>query len=259
MSRACMLLLDVYHSAGNVYVMPEFVNFILKENGTYLNSVIFPGADDKATSHNPIFAFIFHTDSNDAWVAKGMNYQVTICYDLRFLDVRPDSKECAELTSLFQNIMQCKVNFLAFSSFERALGLYTRLLDLMMHHPNKENGEFCATFRRSTSSMADMHLHLVLQRLLHHTVDDGLWRCETQHSWCDFFTDLNRLYWYHDYVMFLVDVVKRDGYSESNVEAALFDIKQTETTNQAHEQLCTTRAKQSLLDLLKKAYKYTLK
>ena len=59
--------------------------------------------------------------------------------------------------------------------------------------------------------------------------------------------------------MFLVDVVKRDGYSESNVEAALFDIKQTETTNQAHEQLCTTRAKQSLLDLLKKAYKYTLK
>jgi len=168
-------------------------------------------------------------------------------------------KECAELTSLFQNIMQCKVNFLAFSSFERALGLYTRLLDLMIHHPNKDNGEFCATFRRSTSSMADMHLHLVMQRLLHTTVDDGLWRCETEHSWCDFFTDLNRLYWYHDYVMFLVDVVKRDGYSESNVEAALFDIKQTEKTDQAHEQLCTTRAKQSLLDLLKKAYKYTLK
>ena len=255
-----MLLMDAYHSAANVYVMPEFVNFILKENGTYLNSVIFPGVEDRATSHNPIFAFIFHTDSNDAWVAKGMNYQVTICYDLRFLDVRPDSKECAELTSLFQNIMQCKVNFLAFSSFERALGLYTRLLDLMIHHPNKENGEFCATFRRSTSSMADMHLHLVLQRLLHHPVDDGLWRCETQHSWCDFFTDMNRLYWYHDYVMRLVDAPHRDGYSISNVESIAYEIAQTQRINretQTSEQLSTIRAKQSLLELLKKAYKYT--
>ena len=253
-----MLLMDAYHSAANVYVMPEFVNFILRENGTYLNSLLFPGVEDKTTSHNPIFGFILHTDPNDAWVAKGMNYQATICYDLRFLDVLPDSKEHEKLASLFQNIMQCKVNLLAFSSFERALGLYTRLLEIMIRRP--ENGEFCATFRRNTSSMADMHLHLVLQRLLHHTVDDALWRCATEHSnWCDFFTDLKRLHWYHDYVMCLVDVVKRDGYSVSNVEVALFDVKKIETTDQVHQNLPTTRAKQSMLDLLKKAYQYTLK
>ena len=250
-----MLRMDEYQSTGNVYVMPEFVKFILKENGSYLNSLLFPQVEDKMTSHNPIFAFVLHTDSNDAWVSRGMNYQVTICYDLKFLDVSTGSREYAELTSIFQNIMQCKVNFLAFSSFERAIGLYASLLEILI--PNKQNGEFCATFRRETSSMADMHLYLVLQQVLHkHPVDDGIWRCEAERDWCDFFKDLNRLYWYHDYVMFLVDAVKRDGYSVSNVEAAAFDIRRSETAN--HEQMGLTRARQSLLELLKKAYKYTL-
>lgn len=238
--------------------MPEFVNFILKENGTYLNSILFPGVDDKVTSHNPIFAFVLHTDSSDAWVSKGMNYQVTICYDLKFLDVHPDSREYVELTSLFQNIMQCKVNFLAFSPFERAIGLYTKLFEIIIHQPNKQNGEFCATFRRETSSMTDMHLHLALERYKH-PVDHALWRCEAENSWCDFFKGLDRLYWYHDYVMFLVDSVKRDGYSMSNVDAALLEIRQAETTNQTCNELTITRTKQSLLELLKKAYKYTLK
>jgi hypothetical protein len=255
MAHTYMLLLDTYESTGNVYVMPEFVNFILKENGTYLNSLLFPRAEDKMTSHNPIFAFILHTDSHDAWVTKGMNYQVTICYDLKFLDVSAGSREYVELTSIFENIMQCKVNFLAFSSFERAVGLYTGLLEMMIH----QHGEFCATFRRETSSMADMHLHVVLQRVLHkNAVDDGLWRCEAERSWCDFFKDLRRLYWYHDYVMFLVGAAKRDGYSVSNVEAAAFDIRHSADANPTHEQMGTTRAKQSLLELLKKAYKYTL-
>ena len=250
-----MLLMDEYKSTGNVYVMPEFVKFILKENGSYLNSLLFPQAEDKMTSHNPIFAFVLHTDSNDAWVSSGMDYQVTICYDLKFLDVSTGSREYAELTSIFQNIMQCKVNFLAFSSFERAIGLYASLLEILV--PNKQNGEFCATFRRETSSMADMHLYLVLQQVLHkHALDGGIWRCEAEHSWCDFFKDLNRLYWYHDYVMFLVDAVKRDGYSVSNVEAAAFDVRRSETANR--EQMGITRARQSLLELLKKAYKYTL-
>jgi len=250
-----MLRLDVYQSPGNVYVMPDFVNFILKENGTYLNSILFPGVDDKVTSHNAIFAFILHTDSNDAWVTKGMNYQVTICYDLKFLDVHAESKEYVDMTSIFQNIMQCKVNFLAFSSFERAIGLYTRLLELMI---SRENSEYCATFRRETSSMADMHLHLALERFKN-PVDNALWRSDIEHSWCDFFKGLDRLYWYHDYVMFLVDSAKRDGYSMSNVDAALFDTRQAETANQTHEELAITRTKQSLLELLKKAYKYTLK
>lgn len=250
-----MLFMDEYQSTGNVYVMPEFVKFILKENGSYLNSLLFPQAEDKMTSHNPIFAFVLHTDSNDAWVSIGMNYQVTICYDLKFLDVSTGSREYAELTSIFQNIMQCKVNFLAFSSFERAIGLYASLLEILV--PNKQNGEFCATFRRETSSMADMHLYLVLQQVLHkHAVDGGIWRCAAEHSWCDFFKDLNRLYWYHDYVMFLVDAAKRDGYSVSNVEAAAFDVRRSETANR--EQMGITRARQSLLELLKKAYKYTL-
>jgi len=258
MPSGYMLRLDVYQSPGNVYEMPEFVNFILKENGTYLNSILFPGSDDKVTSHNPIFAFVLHTDSSDAWVTKGMNYQVTICYDLKFLDVRADSKEYVELTSLFQNIMQCKVNFLAFSSFERAVGVYTKLLEIMIDQPNKESGQYCATFRRETSSMADMHLHLALERFKHQS-DHALWRGETQNNWCDFFKSLDRLYWYHDYVMFLVDAVKRDGYSMSNVHEALLDIRKAETTNQTHEELAITRTKQSLLELLKKAYKYTLK
>jgi hypothetical protein len=250
-----MLLMDTYESAGNVYAMPEFVKFILKENGTYLNSLLFPGAEDKMTSHNPIFAFILHTDSNDAWVSKGMNYQVTICYDLRFLDVRAGSKEYVELTSLFQNIMQCKVNFLAFSSFERAIGVYPRLLEIMID--NKERGEFCATFRRETSSMADMHLHLAMERFKCNS-DHALWLCETERSWVDFFKSLDRLYWYHDYVMFLVDAVKRDGYSMSNVDEALFDTRRVATTHQTHDELGITRAKQSLLELLKKAYIYRL-
>jgi hypothetical protein len=234
------------------------VNFILKENGTYLNSLLFPGVDDKVTSHNAIFAFILHTDSNDAWVTKGMNYQVTICYDLKFLDVHAESKEYVDMTSIFQNIMQCKVNFLAFSSFERAIGLYTRLLELMI---SKENSEYCATFRRETSSMADMHLRVVLQCFLgqQDAIQDSLWPCDGGQVWGEFFNDSSRVYWYHDYVMRLVDATHRDGYSVCNVEAIAHEITQTQRKNhksQTSEQLATIRAKQSLLELLKKAYKY---
>ena len=255
-----MLFLDEYRSAGNVYEMPEFVNFILKENGTYLNSVLFPSTEDKITSHNPIFAFILHTDSDDAWVTKSMNYQVTICYDLKFLDVHADSSQFTQLVSIFENIMQCKVTLLPFSSFERAVGTYAKLLHILLDQPKTDNTEFCATFRRETSSMSDMHLRLVLLRFMHNpTVCDAIWRCETKQSWSDFFSTFDRLHWYHKYVMFLVDAVQREGYSMSNVEASMFDIKQKEYVNQSHEQLAMLRAKQSLLSLLMKAYKYTLK
>lgn len=255
-----MLFLDVYRSAGNVYEMPEFVNFILRENGTYLNSILFPSIEDKMTSHNPIFAFVLHTDSSDAWVTKSMNYQVTICYDLKFLDVRADSSQFKELVSIFENIMQCKVNLLEFSSFERAVGIYTKLLQILVHQPKTENIEFCATFRRETSSMSDMHLHLVLQRFMHRpTNDDAIWRCEPKQSWSDFFSTLTELHWYHDYVMCLVGAVKRDGYSLSNIESSIFDIKKNESLHPSPEELAVIRAKQSLLNLLLKAYKYTLK
>jgi len=255
-----MLFLDKYHSAGNVYEMPEFVNFILKENGTYLNSILFPSTEDKITSHNPIFAFILHTDSNDAWVTKSMNYQVTICYDLKFLDVRVDSSQFTQLVSIFENIMQCHVTLMPFSSFERAVGTYAKLLHILIHQPKTENTEFCATFRRETSSMSDMHLHLVLQQFIYKpVVDDAIWHCETKESWSDFFSTFDRLHWYHKYVMFLVDTVQREGYSLSNVESSLFDIKKKECVNQTHEERAMLRAKQSLLHLLMKAYKYTLK
>jgi hypothetical protein len=59
--------------------------------------------------------------------------------------------------------------------------------------------------------------------------------------------------------MFLVDAVQREGYSLSNVESSLLDIKQKEGVNLPHEELAMLRAKQSLLHLLMKAYKYTLK
>jgi hypothetical protein len=253
-----MLFLDTYHSTGNVYEMPEFVNFILKENGTYLNSILFPSAEDKVTSHNPIFAFILHTDSCDAWVTKNMNYQVTICYDLKFLDVHADSSQYAELVSIFQNIMQCKVNLMPFSSFERAVGIYTKMLEILVHQPKTGDLHFCATFRRETSSMPDMHLHLVLQRFLNkRAVDDVVWRCEAKQNWSDFFSNFEHLYWYHDYVMCVVDAVQRDGYSMSNVQSSILDVKENES--QTPEELAIIRAKQSLLDLLKKAYKYTLK
>jgi hypothetical protein len=54
----------------------------------------------------------------------------------------------------------------------------------------------------------------------------------------------------------MVDVASRGGYSMSNVEAAAVAITQAKIVEQTHEQQATTRAKQSLLDLLKKAYKY---
>ena len=255
-----MMVFDVYRSAGNVYEMSEFVNYILKENGTYLNSILFPSIEDKMTTHNPIFAFVLHTDSNDGWVTKSMNYQVTICYDLRFLDVHEQSSQFRELVSIFENIMQCKVNFLPFSSFERAVGIYTKLLHILVDRPKTENMEFCATFRRETSSMPDMHLHLVLERFMHKpAVDDAIWRCETKQDWSDFFSSFDRLHWYHNYVMCLVEATKREGYSLSNVEASVFDIKQKESRNQSHEELAMIRAKQSMLNLLAKAYKYTLK
>jgi hypothetical protein len=249
-----MMLIDTYRSPGNGYEMPSFVNFILREDGTYLNSILFPESSE-ASSHNPIFAFIFHTDSDDSWITKGMNYQVTICYDLRFLNVHADSKEHNDMVSIFENIMQCKVNLMPFTSFERAIGLYTKLLNILIHQPKTQNTEFCGAFRRHTSSMKDMHLYLILNCFLdkERHAEDGMWRCEGESAWCAFFQDVHRLHWYHDYVMHIVNAVKRDGYSICNVEAAAHDIRQSTKTK---EELSIVRAQQSLLDLLKKAYKY---
>jgi len=251
-----MILIDTYRSPGNGYEIPSFVNFILRENGTYLNSILFPeSTESEASSHNPIFAFILHTDSDDSWITKGMNYQVTICYDLRFLNVHADSKQHNDMVSIFENIMQCKVNLMSFTSFERAIGIYTKLLNILIHQPKTQNTEFCGAFRRHTSSMVDMHLYLILNCFLdkERHVEDCMWRCEGESAWCAFFQDVHRLHWYHDYVMHIINAVKRDGYSICNVEAAAHDIRQSKKTK---EELSIVRAQQSLLDLLKKAYKY---
>jgi hypothetical protein len=247
-----MLFLEVYRSAENVFEMPLFVDSIVRESGGYLNTALF--GIDEVTSHNAIFAVVLHTDPSDAWVSSALKYQATICYDLRFLAVAEHSSEHRQFLSIFENIMQCKVNLLGFSSFERAIGLYTQLLEVLC----AENSEFCGTFRRDANNMADMYLHLVLQRFLgaQAAAQDPLWRCEPKESWCAFFDDVARLYWYHEYVMRLVGAAHRDGYSVSNVEAAAFDIAQAPPADQPKEQQTARRAKQSLLALLKKAYKY---
>ena len=255
-----MLFLDVYRSAQNVFEIPPFVESILREDGTHLNSILFDV--EKATSHHPIFAVVLHTDTNDAWVAKDMKYQATICYDVRFLPVHVGSSEYNKLRRIFENIMLCRVNLLPASSFTRAIGLYTELMHLLVQPPHARGTEYCGIFRRETSSMPDMHLRVVLQCFLcqQNSIQDSLWQCEGGYIWTDFFKDSSRLHWYHDYVMRLVDAPHRDGYSISNVESIAYEIAQTQRINretQTSEQLSTIRAKQSLLELLKKAYKYT--
>jgi hypothetical protein len=150
------------------------------------------------------------------------------------------------------------VTLLGFSSFERAAGLYSTLFDILLAHEEPDSKEYCGLFRRETSSMVDMHLRLVLQRFLPRREDFAgrPWRCKVKPMWCDFFGDAKRLYWYHDYVMLVVDAARREGYSLSNVEAASDAITCTEPSTLSPEQLATTRAKQSLLKLLTKAYKY---
>lgn len=245
-----MLHMDVYQSNEHIFEMPPFLESILRDDGTNLNNILFNTT--KQTSHNPIFGIVLHADTDDNWGTNIRKYQATICYDVRFLSIQEGSCEYKQLLSIFQNIMQCRVNVLSFSSFERALALYTRLFDLC----NKKT-EFSAIFRRENSNMVDMHLRLVMQRFMQSdTLEEALWRCEEKRDWCDFFQDQSRLYWYHDYVMYMVDGTRRGGYSVSNVEAAALDISQKKTTHQTNEQQATTRAKESLLDLLKKAYKY---
>jgi len=254
-----MLFLDVYRSAENVFEMPPFVESILREDGTHLNSILFDV--EKATSHHPIFAVVLHTDTNDAWVAKDMKYQATICYDVRFLPLHAGSNEYNKLLRIFENIMLCRVNLLPASSFARAIGLYTQLLRLLVPRPDARGPEYCGIFRRDTSSMADMHLRVVLQCFLcqQDAIQDSLWQCDGGQVWGEFFNDSSRVYWYHDYVMRLVDASHREGYSICNVEAIAHEITQTQRKNhksQTSEQLATIRAKQSLLEMLKKAYKY---
>lgn len=247
-----MLHVDVYRSNDNVFEMPSFLESILRDDGTNLNNILFNRTTQ--TSHNPIFGIVLHVDTDDNWGTSIRKYQATICYDLRFLAIEEDSDEHKQLLSIFRNIMQCKVNLLGFSSFERAIGLYTQLFDVIFF---VENTEYCGIFRRDDNNMVDMLLRVVMKRLLQtDTAGGALWRCEVKGSWCDFFQDQKNLYWYHDYVMYVVDAVGRGGYSISNVEAAAFDITKTIDTNQTHEQQATIRARQSLLDLLKKAYKY---
>lgn len=254
-----MLFLDVYRSADNVFEMPSFVESILREDGTHLNSILFD--IEKATSHHPIFAVVLHTDTNDAWMSKEKKYQATICYDERFLSVHAGSTEYSKLMRIFESIMLCRVNLLPASSFTRAVGLYTDLLHLLVPPPDARGTEYCGIFRRETSSMADMHLRVVLQYFLcsRNPIQESMWRCEGGRVWGEFFNDSSRLYWYHDYVTRLVDATHRDGYSICNVEAIAHEITQTQHTNQKQqtsEELATVRAKQSLLELLKKAYKY---
>ena len=251
-----MLFLDEYRSAANVFSMPTFVHSILRENGTYLNTMLF-GAEH-VTSHNAIFAVILHTDPNDAWVSSNMKYQATICYDMRYLHLERGGAEHDHLLDVFQRILQCKVTLLGFSSFERAVGLYGKLLEILLPHGDVDGTEFCCLFRRETSSMVDMHLHLVLacfvqrqEELTHASCE-----CAVKQVWREFFDDAKHLYWYHDYVMLVVGAACREGYSMSNVEATLSDVTSTEISTLTAEQLATMRAKQSLLKLLLKAYKY---
>ena len=252
-----MLFLDEYRSASNVFSMPTFVPLILRENGTYLKTLMY--GEEHVTSHNAIFAVVLHTDHNDTWVTSNMKYQVTICYDMRYLRLERGSVEYEHFINVFQQILQCKVTLLGFSSFERALGLYPTLLNMLLSEADGERNEYCCLFRRETSSMVDMHLHLVMQCFLRRRRPDFVrapWHCEVTQNWCDFFNDTKQLYWYHDYVMLVVAAEARDGYSIANVEAASHDLTCTEpsTTN---EELARTRAKQSLLKLLTKAYKYS--
>lgn len=245
-----MLCMDLYQSNDNVFEVPSFLDSILRDDGTHLNNILFGSV--KHTSHNPIFGIVLHTDADDTWGTSTRRYQATICYDLRFLSIDEGSSEYTQLLSIFRNIMQCKVNVLTFSSFERALALYTAVFDLC-----NEKTQYCGMFRRDNNNMVDMHLRLVMQRFLQKGTDESaLWRCEVKGGWCDFFKDQKSLYWYHKYVMSVVDVVDRDDPSLCNVEAAAFDITKNKASNPTHEQQATTRARLSLLDLLKKAYKY---
>jgi hypothetical protein len=254
-----MLFLDEYRSAANVFNMPAFVHSILRENGVYLNTMLF-GTED-VTSHNAIFAVILHTDHDDAWGSNSMKYQATICYDMRYLHFDRQGTEHDRLLDVFQNILQCKVTLLGFSSFERAVGIYTGLLDMLLSHHDADKSEYCCLFRRESSSMVDMHLRLVLDCFLCRRQEfaDTPWKCEVKQIWREFFDDMQQLYWYHDYVMLIVKAARRDGYSLANVDAALQDLKCTEPSSFTAEQLATTRAKQSLLKLLGKAYKYRVK
>ena len=107
--------------------------------------------------------------------------------------------------------------------------------------------------------MVDMHLRLALQHFLHTNNPSPAhrWRCERKDSWCAFFADVNRLYWFHDYVMSLVDNENQmAGYSLSNVEMASYELNTQKNETQTSEQLAIVLAKQSLVALLKKAYKY---
>jgi hypothetical protein len=134
-----MLFLDEYRSADNVFSMPTFVPSILRENGTYLNTILF--GTENVTSHNAIFAVALHTDPDDAWVTSSMKYQATICYDMRYLHLDRSCVEYNRLLEVFQNILQCKVTLLGFSSFARTAGMYTPLLYLLLSNKNEENNE----------------------------------------------------------------------------------------------------------------------
>ena len=253
-----MLFLDEYRSASNVFSMPTFVSLILRENGTYLKTLLY--GEEHVASQNAIFAVVLHTDHNDAWVTSNMKYQATICYDMRYLRLERGCVEYDHLLNVLQHILQCKVTLLGFSSFERAVGLYPALLNMLLSEVDGERNEYCCLFRRETSSMVDMHLHLVMQCFLRRRRADFVgapWHCEVTQDWCAFFNQTKQLYWYHDYVMLIVDAAARDGYSIANVEAALDDLKCTAPSTVTNEQLAQTRGKQSLLKLLAKAYKYS--
>jgi hypothetical protein len=56
--------------------------------------------------------------------------------------------------------------------------------------------------------------------------------------------------------MLVVDAARRDGYSIANVDAASHAIQCCEASAETNEELATRRAKQALLNLLKKAYSY---
>jgi hypothetical protein len=254
-----MVFLDEYRSAANVFNIPSFVHTIMRENGTYLNTLLFDA--EKVTSHNAIFAVVLHTDPDDAWVSSNMKYQATICYDMRFLRLHAGCAEFELLRKVFHSILQCEVTLLGFSSFERAAGLYGKLLDVLFPQGEAEDKEFCCLCRRETSSMVDMHLHLVLSCFVQRRekLTAAACQCAVTQVWCEFFDDVKHLYWYHDYVMLVVGAARPEGYSLCNVEAALSDVTSTETSTLTAEQLATMHARQSLLKLLLKAYKYRLK
>jgi hypothetical protein len=199
---------DEYRSADSVFEMPPVLRALLREDGTYVQKLVF-GVENH-TTRNPFFAVVLHSDSPDrTWKPVALRFQVSLCYELTDeFPLSEDRDEFDAFTTTMQGMLSHKVNLVPVNALGRCAGVYDMLLELCAPTIADTPNEFMCSMRRNDDSPIDLRRCLVMRSRIFErprelwdsrVLDSQSTPCAQRSTWTSFFRDMARIRWYTAY------------------------------------------------------------